>query len=90
MKDIKITGKTIRRELMILVISFIAAIIINIIAIIKYNTSWKELFTQLHIVILLVLVIYFFSGILRFMVYGVRLMIRRLLRVTQIWSTESD
>ena len=67
MKDITISGKRIRNELKWLLGCFAAAIIFNIYAIISYQTSWKEFFTSLHVVVILSLVFYllllFFRGL---------------------------
>ena len=67
MKDITISGKRIRTELKWLLGCFVAAIIFNIYAIIRYQTSWAEFFTTLHVVIILALVFYllmlFFRGL---------------------------
>lgn len=67
MKDITIFGKWIRTELKWLLGCFVAAIIFNVYAIIRYQTSWAEFFTTLHIVVILALVFYllllFFRGL---------------------------
>ena len=74
MKDITISGKRIRTELKWLLGCFVAAIIFNVYAIIRYQTSWAEFFSSLHVVVILSLVFYFlllffrglFSLIIRF------------------------
>ena len=67
MKDITIPGKRIRTELKWLMGCFIAAIIFNVYSIIRYQTSWAEFFTTLHVVVILSLVFYllmlFFRGL---------------------------
>ena len=67
MKDITISGKRIRTELKWMLGSFVAALIFNVYAIISYQTSWKEFFTSLHVVVILALVFYilllFFRGL---------------------------
>ena len=67
MKDITISGKRIRTELKWLMGCFIAAIIFNVYSIIRYQTSWAEFFTTLHVVVILSLVFYllmlFFRGL---------------------------
>lgn len=67
MKDITISGKRIRTELKWLLGCFVAAIIFNVYAIIRYQTSWAEFFTTLHVVLILALVFYllllFFRGL---------------------------
>ena len=74
MKDITISGKRIRTELKWLLGCFVAAIIFNVYAIIRYQTSWAEFFSSLHVMVILSLVFYFlllffrglFSLIIRF------------------------
>ena len=67
MKDITITAKRIRIELKWLLLSLILALILNVYSIIKYNTSWAELITSLHMVALMSLILYvlllFFRGL---------------------------
>jgi len=67
MKDITISGKRIRTELKCLLGCFVAAIVFNVYAIIRYQTSWAEFFSSLHVVVILSLVFYllllFFRGL---------------------------
>jgi len=58
MKDIQIKGRTIKREIIILLVLFSAAFILNIISIVSYKTNWNELYTQLYLVITLTFVLY--------------------------------
>jgi hypothetical protein len=48
MKKIIITGKHLKREFFIWLLSFIAAFILNVYAIAKYETSWIELYSQIN------------------------------------------
>ncbi len=59
MKDILIKGTRIKKEITYWLVSFIIAVVFNIYAIITYNTSWTELISQIHIVFLLSILIYF-------------------------------
>jgi len=67
MKDITLSGTRIKTELKWLLGCFVAAIVFNLYAIIRYQTSWAEFFTKLHIVVILALVFYllllFFRGL---------------------------
>ncbi len=67
MKDITISGKRIKTELIWLMGCFVAALIFNVYAIIRYQTSWAEFFTSLHVVVILALLFYmlllFFRGL---------------------------
>jgi hypothetical protein len=65
MKDIVIPSKTVKKELVILFVSLAAALILNIYSIIKYKTSWTELFSQLHVVLAVGLVIYLLVSFFR-------------------------
>jgi hypothetical protein len=74
MKDITISGRRIKIELKWLLGCLVAAIVFNVYAIIRYETSWAEFFSSLHVVVILSFVFYllllffrgFFSLILRF------------------------
>jgi hypothetical protein len=57
-KDTTITAAIKKRELIIFVISFAAAYILNVIGIIQHKSPARELITQLHVVLLVTLVIY--------------------------------
>ena len=63
MNDITIKAKAIKRELWIFLGILIFSFALNIFAILHYKTSWSELYTHLHIVIMLSIVIYgIFAG----------------------------
>ena len=67
MKDITIPGKRIRTELLWLLGCFIAALVFNVYAIIRYKTSWAEFLTSFHVLVILSVVLYilllFFRGL---------------------------
>ncbi len=71
MKDLVIKGKWIRRELIILAVLFLVAIITNIIGIIKHDTRWIEIISQIHVVLILTLVLYVFLWLVRLIIYAV-------------------
>ena len=68
MKDITISGKRIRTELRWLLVCFVAAVVFNMYAIIRYKTSWAEFFTSVHVLLILSGVFYllllFFRGLI--------------------------
>lgn len=68
MKDIIITQKNIKKESIFLLGSLMAAILLNVYAVLKYNTDWSELYTQFHIILLLSVVIYVLIVLLRIIV----------------------
>jgi len=63
-KDITITAKQIKGELILFLVCFLIGFVINFIAIIWYGSNWSELFTSLHYVIVFGLFLYaIWSGI---------------------------
>ena len=77
MKDTIISARRKKAEFQWLLGSFAAAFLLNIISIISYQTSWKELYTKIHIVLLLTLIIYFLLLLLRLLVGLVVRLVRR-------------
>ncbi|AQQ08919.1 hypothetical protein L21SP3_00712 [Sedimentisphaera cyanobacteriorum] len=66
MKDLVISAKTIKKELLIWLLCFLAAFGMNVYSIIKFdNTSFIELITQLHIVVILSFVFFALLYLLR-------------------------
>jgi hypothetical protein len=77
MKDLVIKGKWIKRELIVLAVLFVSAVIINIIGIVKHGTQWIELLSQLHVVIILTLLLYVLLWLVRLIIYAVSLPFKR-------------
>lgn len=69
MKDIVIEKKLFLRELLILLTLFIVVNIVNIYSIIKYDTSWFELISQLHIVLIITLLLYLLISVFRLFLF---------------------
>ncbi len=65
MKDTVISKSQKKQELIILLVCFIAAFLFNIYAIIRYSSPLKEIFTQLHIVLMLTVIFYVILAFLR-------------------------
>jgi len=65
MKDILFTVKQQKTEIKYMLACLLLAFGINIFAIISYNTEWKELHTQLFIVLIIAVVFYILSVIFR-------------------------
>ena len=77
-RDTTITAAIKKRELIIIVVCFAAAYILNVIGIIKHQSPARELITQLHVVLLVTLVIYGTVVILRVFYYMIsRLWLRK-------------
>lgn len=68
MKDITIKGADLRRECFILLGCFIAAVCINIFAILKYDRPASELFTMLGYVVAVSVVLYGLSWLIRLII----------------------
>lgn len=79
MKKIIITGSHLKREFFIWLLSFIAAFILNVYAIAKYETSWTELYSQIGYIVMISIMIY--VALLGFR--GLFLLIKNLLRKRQ-------
>ena len=77
MKDLVIRGNWLKKELIIFASTFIFAFIVNIIGIIKHNTQWIELVSQLHVVFILAVVLYILLWLVRLIIYVVILPFRK-------------
>ncbi|HDR67734.1 MAG TPA: hypothetical protein ENN61_01660 [Bacteroidaceae bacterium] len=65
MKDTLITSKIKKREIVVFIICFVAAYILNVVGIIYYKSPAIELVTQLHVVLILAIIFYLAIIILR-------------------------
>lgn len=65
MKDILITAKRQKKEIIIFCICFLTAFVINIISIIVYDTYWKELWTHIGFVFAISIFLYVLLAIVR-------------------------
>ncbi len=72
MKDVVIRAQAIKRELLLLVLLLVAAIVMNVYAIVVHEGQWSELISQLHIVVLLTLFLYAVVWIARLIFLGIR------------------
>lgn len=71
MKDITISKKRIKTEVIVWLVCFCIAVLINVFAIINYKTNWVEIISQLHIVLLISVLIYFLFGMIRIITLAV-------------------
>ena len=78
MKDVTIKGKSIKRELWILLGCFIFAVCVNIFAIIKYSRPAKELITMIGYVIAVAIITYIIYWIIRLLVLLIIWIIRKI------------
>lgn len=65
MKKIVIKKKTQLREIYIWLVLFIFSFFLNILAIIIYDASWWEILSEIHYVILLSVILYLVSVLIR-------------------------
>lgn len=77
MNDIRIKGSSIKRELWIGFALLMLALGVNVYAIIIYDGHWSELFTQLHVVLILSVFFYVVAALLRGLVFAVLWLLRR-------------
>lgn len=76
MKDIVIGQASIKRESLVLSISFVAAVLINVYAIATRGTEWSELLSQLHITLAIAVFLYVVLGVLRLVLFGIRRLVK--------------
>lgn len=74
MKDIVLKGRTLSRELIVLAVCFAAVNLWNVYAIVRYDTSWSELYSVWYAVL-------FVTGIVYVLLIPLRLLGRLLFRL---------
>lgn len=72
MKDIVISGKRVRTELLIALCCFVCAVLINIVCIIVYHSQWHEIFSQIGFTVFVAAVLYVLTIIVRLIVLACR------------------
>ncbi len=77
MKDVVISGRRIARELWVFFSCFLMALSINVFAIIRFKTHWKELITTLHITIAVALILFVVVALIRIITSGCMRLFRR-------------
>ncbi|MBP3202592.1 MAG: hypothetical protein J6M31_03175 [Bacteroidales bacterium] len=77
MKDLVISGKTLRRELWVVSGCLVAGALVNVVAVIGYHRPWTELFTQLGYVVVLSIGVYFVLALVRLLIFLILLIIRK-------------
>lgn len=75
MKDIHInfTKKQQKTELLIFSLSLVISIFCNIYSIIWYHTKWSELFTQMHVVVAIGIVLYLLILLIRLIYFVIKM-----------------
>jgi len=69
LRDTTVTAGQKKRELIIILVCFLAAYVMNVIGIIQHHSPAKELITQLHVVLLIAAVFYGAVIVLRVLYY---------------------
>ena len=77
MKDITITAKQQKKELLFLLASFVLALGCNVYAIIYYNGSWSELYTEIFYVLTLTGAFYVASLLIRLLITGIKKLFKK-------------
>lgn len=77
MKDITITGKRRKKELIILLACFVTAFLLNVLAVIIYKTPWHEIFSQIGYVVVITLVLFLIVTLVRVLVWAVGKLFKR-------------
>lgn len=76
MKDLIITGKRIKTELYTFLACFIITNLLDLYAIIAYDTAFSELYTQIWVILLFAAALYIFWSILRIIFYFLRILFK--------------
>ncbi len=77
MEDIVITAKRKKTEIITGLICFVIANLVNVYAIIKYNTSFSELYTTIGYIFAFSIAIYIAWTIIRIIFYGAMKLFKR-------------
>ena len=72
MKDIVISARVVRRELYCYLASFGLSVILNVIAIVRFDRPWVELIPQIGYVVVISILIYIILWIPRLIITGIR------------------
>ena len=72
MKEIRITIKRIWIEIACFIVGFVIAEGLNLYAIIKHKTQWREMWTELPIVLALSVILYALLTVARLLCYPVK------------------
>lgn len=77
MKDIVISKRRIKTEILVFAACVLAMELLNVYAIIKYDGNWSEAFLSLGFVVVAAIVLYAVLSLIRLMVYGVIRLIKK-------------
>ena len=77
MKDLIITSKQQKAEVIWLVASFLGAVLLNVFSILWYKTNWSEFYTQILWVLLITCILYVLSVGIRFAIYLIKRLFKK-------------
>lgn len=77
MKDLVISARRLRRECIVALVCFLTAFLLNVYAVVHYDRSWVELFSQLGFVVAIAVVFYVLSAVFRLAVAWVSGLFRK-------------
>ena len=77
MKEIVIKESTLKRELYILLTTFVLAVLINLYAIITRDGSYIELITQIGWTVVICVILYILYAIIRGIYFGLAMLFRK-------------
>ena len=80
MKDIVISGKALKRELWVLLGCLVAAVGVNVFAVIHYSRPAVELVSQIGFTVCTALILYLLGWLVRIVVLCVKLLIQKLVK----------
>lgn len=72
MKDIVISAKRQKTEIILFCVCLLLAVLLNVYAIIAYHTEWSELWTQLLWVLFIGCILYGITVVVRLVIGGIR------------------
>jgi len=78
MKDIVITPKRLRNELLVLLACFVVAFLVNVYAVVRYSTPAIEIVSQIGYVCILTGVLYVLQWAIRIVIWLISLIVKRL------------
>lgn len=77
MKDIVVTAGRLRRERNVYLVCFLLAFLLNLVAVVRFDRPWTELFSQIGYVLVISVVLYLVLWIPRLLIVGARRVFRR-------------
>ena len=77
MKDFVIKWKWVKKEIVIILMIYVAVNLLNVLSILVYNTSWNEIVTSQLYILFITEWLYFISIFVRLVYFGIRYVIKK-------------